>query len=231
MNHRDSHNGSIFIVLILMMVPMIVLGYLASSNIISYLINRPAFEVLAENRELKKAIGNLSAETQIGYAKVISQDLRDGRIFSRIRFVETDRQDNSKQLLRKEYDIEGDVIHFDALIIKFGNQMVMDGKEKALYLWRRVYGEKMNPEDGFPIETEGKESARYEDICSKLSLEGKNRFWSEIWQLADDPDALKKIGIEAIFGNVVYKKVRPNLIYIFKIDSKGGLYPEVIPDI
>jgi len=41
-----------------------------------------------------------------------------------------------KRVLEKEYEIEGDIIHFDALIVKFDEQLVMDGKERTLYLWR-----------------------------------------------------------------------------------------------
>jgi len=152
-------------------------------------------------------------------------------MFTKLRFVETDRNNPNRKVLEKEYEIEGDVIHFDSLIIKFSNQLVMDGKEKAIYLWRRVYGEKMNPEDGFPIEIEGEEPRRYADIFSRFSIVNKDEFWQKIWSLGNDPDRLRKEGIQAIYGNVIYKKIRPNYIYIFKIDNKGGVYPEIVPDI
>ena len=105
----------------------------------------------------------------------------------------------------------------------------MDGKERALYLWRRVYGEKMTPEDGFPIESEGNEPARYASLFSKLPIKHRDLFWSEIWQLADNPERLAKAGVQAIYGDVKYLKVRPGLIYAFKIDATGALYPETYP--
>ena len=55
-------------------------------------------------------------------------------------------------------------------------------------------------------------------------------FWPEIWELSNDPDRLKDAGIQAIYGNAVYKKLRPGLIYVFKISPSGQLYPEVVPD-
>ncbi len=187
------------------------------------------YDLLGENKSLKKAITNLTEETQIGYAKVLSQEEKNGALRTRLIFVETDRNDVSKHILQKEYEIEGDVVFFDALIVKFGNEVVMDGKERALYLWRRVYGEKMAPSEGFPIEEEGTEPARYADIFSKLSLGNRAMFWSEIWQLSNDPERLRKSGVSAIYGNVVYKKLRPGLIYAFKIDNRGSLYPETVP--
>ena len=95
-------------------------------------------ELLAENKELKQALTNLSREDQIGYAKVIAQEMKDGELFTTIRFVETARDNKLEKILEKEYTIAGDIIHFDALIVKFGPKMVMDGRTRALYLWRRV---------------------------------------------------------------------------------------------
>lgn len=186
-------------------------------------------DLLTENRKLKQAITNLTEERQIGYAKVLAQENRDGKLFTRLLFVETDRQDPTRRILEKEYEIEGDIIFFDALVVKFGNQVVMDGKERSLYLWRRVYGEAMAPASGFPIATPGTEPKRYADIGARLSIRERELFWSEIWQLSNDPDRLRHLGVQAIYGNVVYRKLRPGLIYMFKINNAGNLYPESVP--
>jgi hypothetical protein len=188
-------------------------------------------ELLTENKNLKQAITNLTEESQIGYAKVIKQEKTDGRLFTTIKFVETARDDKTKRILEKEYTIEGDIIHFDALIIKFGNKMVTDGKAKALYLWRRVYGETMAPGEGFAIEQAGDEPKRYKDLLEALPIEHRQMFWSNIWDLANDKDKLAEYGIEAIYGNAVYSKLKPGLIYVFKLSSTGYFYPEVVPDI
>jgi len=188
-------------------------------------------DLLGENRQLKQAISNLTQESQIGYAKVLAQERREGRLFTRLLFVETDRADPSRRVLEREYQIEGDVVHFDALIVTFGNQCVMDGKERSLYLWRRVYGEKMRPEEGYAIETAGAEPSRYKDLCAKLSLRDRATFWGAIWELANEPGRLEGLGVKAIWGNAVYRKVRPRLIYVFKISNSGTLYPEVVPDL
>jgi hypothetical protein len=107
----------------------------------------------------------------------------------------------------------------------------MSGKKRALYLWRRVYGETMAPSEGFPIEPASQTPKRYSDFLSALSLPEQEMFWDAVWQLADDPDTLKKYGIEGVYGNAVYKKLRPGLIYVFKISANGRVYPEAVPDI
>jgi len=136
-----------------------------------------------------------------------------------------------ERILEKECTIEGDIIHFDALIVKFGNKMVMNGEAKALYLWRRVYGEKMSPEQGFPIEQPGTEPKRYSDLLEALPIEQREMFWSNIWDLANDTRKLRQYDIEAIYGNVVYSRLSKGLIYVFKISATGQVYPEVVPDI
>lgn len=188
-------------------------------------------QLLTENKNLKQAITNLTYEDQIGYAKVIAQEPNDGRLLTTIKFVETARDDKLKTILEKEYTIEGDVVYFDALIVKFGDKIVMDGNTKALYLWRRIYGEKMAPEQGFAIEEPGTEPQRYSDLLEVLPVKQKQLFWSNIWDLANNPEKLKKHDIEAIYGNAVYSRLRKGLIYVFKINPTGQVYPEVVPDI
>ena len=188
-------------------------------------------DLLGENKQLMKAIGNLTEEDQIGYAKVIDQETRpDGTLLTTLRFVATARNDKTDTVLEREYTIEGDVIHFDALIVKFPSRLVMDGKERSLYLWRRVYGEFMSPSKAFPIEEMGEEPARYRDVFNRLSVKDRATFWDSIWELSNDPTALSEHDVDAIYGNVVYKKLKPGVIYVFKINNTGQLYPEVVPD-
>jgi hypothetical protein len=214
--------------LILIGAAIVGLGYLARGP---YRAIATIQELLAENKELKQALTNLSREDQIGYAKVIAQETRDGELLTTIRFVETARDDKLQKILEKEYTVAGDIIHFDALIVKFANKMVLDGKMRALYLWRRVYGEQMTPQEGFAIEDAGVEPQRYSDLLKLLPAEQRHMFWANIWDLANDPEKLAQYDIEAIYGNAVYTKLRTGLIYVFKIDSTGQVYPEVIPDI
>jgi len=214
--------------LILIGAAIVGLGYLARGP---YRAIATIQELLAENKELKQAITNLSREDQIGYAKVIAQETRDGELLTTIRFVETARDDKLQKILEKEYTVAGDIIHFDALIVKFGNKMVLDGKMRALYLWRRVYGEQMTPQEGFAIEDAGVEPQRYKDLLKLLPAEQRQMFWLHIWDLANDPEKLARYDIEAIYGNAVYSRLRKGLIYVFKINSTGQVYPEVIPDI
>lgn len=187
-------------------------------------------DLLDDNQKLKEAIATLTHEDQIGFAKVIRQEMRDGRLYTTLRFVETARDDMLRTVLEKEYEVEGDVIHFDALVVTFTDQAVMDGKARSLYLWRRVYGEHMTPAEGYEIETPGTHPERYAGLLTELRIPKQKMFWEAVWDLANDPEALRGHGIKAIYGNAVYKRLRPGLIYVFKIGSDGQVYPETVLD-
>lgn len=212
---------------IIAVVAIIAFAYLSRWN---YYRTMTIHHLLTENKQLKQSISNLTQEEQIGYAKVILQEKKNGKLLTTIRFVETARDDKLKKILEKEYTVAGDIVHFDALIVKFRDKMVMNGKAKSLYLWRRVYGETMKPEEGFLIEQPGTEPERYNGLLTALPVVQKQLFWTSIWELANDPEKLKKYDIEAVYGNVVYTKLKKGLIYVFKINAAGQVTPEVVPE-
>ncbi|MDH3982112.1 MAG: hypothetical protein OES84_04340 [Kiritimatiellaceae bacterium] len=216
-----------------------IVGFIASLSVLAGLGlvggtflygTKTVHDLFASNEKLHKAITSLTHEDQIGFAKVIRQEEREGHLYTTIRFVETARDDMLNKVLEKEYEIEGDIVHFDALVVTFTDQAVMDGKARSLYLWRRVYGENMSPTEGYAIETPGTHPERYAGLLRDLKLPEQHMFWESIWELANDPEALRTHGIKAIYGNAVYKRLRPGLIYIFKIGADGQVYPETVPD-
>lgn len=188
-------------------------------------------DLLKENRQLQAALARLTAEDQIGYAKVVRQETVDGRLVTTVRFAETARDDQRRQVLRREFDIPGDVVHFDALVVRFPPQMVQDGEARALYLWRRVYGETMAPESGFPIVAEDGEPPRYAGLLDELPPPHRAMFWEAVWSLANDPQKLSEHGIRAVYGNALYTRMVPGLIYVFRIGPTGDFFVESVPEL
>lgn len=184
--------------------------------------------LLTENHKLNEALHNLTAEEQIGYATLQSQTRQpDGTLISTIRFVQT-AAGNPKQIVSEQlFTIKGDTPHFDALIVKFGNESVQSGKQKALYLWRRIYSEATPPNQGEAIEIPGTAPERYYNVTQALGMKNRDIFWEAIWDLANEPEALSEYGIQAVFGNAIYTKFAMDRIYYFKINPSGQIYVEV----
>lgn len=186
-------------------------------------------ELLTENHELNKAVRNLTQEDNIGYATLQSQSKNElGELQSVVRFVQTAAGDPKTVVSEQLFTITGDIVHFDALIVKFTNEYVKDGSERALYLWRRIYGETTTPADGEAIEMAGSAPERYYSITESLKLNNRDIFWEAIWDLANDTTRLSDYGVQAVFGNAVYTRVEPGKVYLFKISATGQIYPETV---
>ncbi len=186
-------------------------------------------ELLTENHQLNKAVRNLTHEEQIGYATLQSQSHNAlGELESVVRFVQT-AADNPKAVVSEQlFTVRGDIIHFDALIVKFTNEYVKDGSERALYLWRRIYGETTTPADGDAIEIPGTAPERYYTITESLHLKNRDIFWEAIWDLANDTNRLNDYGVQAVFGNAIYTRMVPGKVTLFKISATGQIYPETV---
>ena len=221
-----SEKGNVLIGIIVI-IALIVVAVIAATTFFAL---KTINELLTENKKLKESLVRLTQEDQIGYAKVMKQETKEGKLYTTLKFVETARDDKANKIFEKEYTIEGEIVHFDALIVKFGNQLVIDGKERSLYLWRRVYGENMSPRAGYPIEEAGQEPVRYKGLLEKLRAKDQKTFWAAVWELANDPQKLSKLGVQAMYGNVVYSQLKPGVIYVFKISNTGQVYPETVPE-
>ncbi|MGC6423893.1 MAG: hypothetical protein ACON4O_02770 [Lentimonas sp.] len=194
-----------------------------------YLSSSTIHSLLTENHELNKAIKNLTAEEQIGYATLQSQSRdENGELRSTIRFVQTAASKPKEIVSEQLFTINGDIIHFDALIVKFSTEFVKDGKGRSLYLWRRIYGEGNSPASGDLIDIPNEAPERYHAITKSLRMRDSDIFWEAIWELANDLEQLSEYGITAVFGNAIYTKMQEGQITLFKISPTGQIYPEVL---
>jgi hypothetical protein len=194
-----------------------------------YFSSSSIHSLLTENHELNQAIHNLTQEEQIGYAVVESAGQDElGQKSLVVRFVLT-AAGNPKEIVDEQFfAVAGDVVHFDALIVKFTDEYVRDGKERALYLWRRIYGEQTPPDQGDPIQVAGSAPERYHAISKSLKVDDRAIFWEAVWELANNPQRLSQYGIKAAFGNAIYTRMEAGKVYLFKIGATGQIYPEVV---
>jgi len=211
---------------------VVVLAAIATAAVLAvafYFSSSSIHSLLTENHELNRAIRNLTYEQQIGFATLKSQSRNElGQVQSLVRFVQTAPGRPDEIVSEELFVVEGKVIHFDALIVKFTDDYVKDGKGRALYLWRRIYGESEAPKDGARIQAPGEAPERYEMITRSLRLKDRPVFWDAIWELANDPHRLSQYGVEAVFGNAIYTKMEPDKVYLFKISPTGQIYPDVL---
>ena len=81
------------------------------------------------------------------------------------------------------------------------------------------------------IEEPGTEPQRYKDLLEALPVEHCKLFWTNIWDLANDTNKLKEYDIDAIYGDVLYFRMKKDRVYTFKITSTGNFYYFATPDL
>lgn len=154
-----------------------------------------------------------------------SVDPETGEIITAIKFLENDRDQNTLQ--PRHFKIKGDVIYFDALVIKFDHDYIERGEAlrgKSIALFRRVFGETQAPEDGFQID-EKMDQHGVPDIyrVDKTPSDLEKELWSDFWGYAANPEDAKKLGVRVIQGEAVYNRFIPDNIYTLTLDHDGGL--------
>lgn len=193
-----------------------------------YFSSATIYDLLVENHQLNKAIYNLTDEQEIGYAIVESQQITDtGERLSQIKFVQTEAGNPLNIVSEQRFLIHGDIAFFDALIVKFSNEYVQDGKGRALYLWHRVYDEETAPKDAQLIESYQQSPERYFSITKALKVKQRAPFWAAIWDLTNQPEYLSEYGVTAVYGSGIHFKVEAGKVYRFKISPTGQIYPVV----
>lgn len=177
-----------------------------------------------QRRELLEVVDRLNIERRVAEVEVLQQHLSEGGkvLQTVVRFTEFDRQGNPTP--PKVFGIPGNVPHFDALVIKFGNEHVQTGdplRGKSLALFRRIYGDSQAPEAGYWLDRSGDIPDPYR--VDRNPSEFEVRLWSQFWSYATDPDKARAAGVRVAQGEAVYAPVSPGERWVLTLEADGGL--------
>lgn len=122
------------------------------------------------------------------------------------------------------YEIDGDILYVDALVIKFDDAFVEANdllRGSSLLLFRRLFGEHQNPSDGFPLDSVGQHPQAYS------VEEGAHAFqrdlWKRFWDYALEPEVVRQSGVRAMHGEAPFIKLAPGKRYAVELRTSGGL--------
>lgn len=168
-------------------------------------------------------IERLGRTSRLARVRILSQEVDPaGRIEStRLRFVELD--DDGAELARRDYELPGDVLFIDAWTVRFEHERVARGDPfagRSLVLFRRIYSDRMQPLEGFPIDTPGGVPEGYA-VTEHARFE--RAMWTRFWRLATDAEEARRMGVRVAQGEAVYKPVRTGQLFDVVAESAGGL--------
>ena len=117
-------------------------------------------------QKLEIAIRLLKVDRRVAQIEVLSQtgSAAEGNLATRFSFVEHDS--HGRPLGQpKVFQIKGDQVYIDAWLIKFNDEFIEGGNDPlrsaSLYLFRRIFGESQQPNEGFPLDAPGESPAPY----------------------------------------------------------------------
>lgn len=193
-------------------------------------------DVAAKQREIERldtALQLLKVDHRMAQLEVLEQkqDPASGQLLTRFSFVETDDEGQPLEKPR-EFTIEGDVVHVDALVISFEDEYVEKGdplKGTALCLFRRIHGDEQKPSDAFPLDPVRTRPVAYSRGGQPSEFEKK--LWEDFWEYANNPKKAEDAGVRTAQGKVSYTKLRPMMRYRLMLRSTGDftIQPETMP--
>lgn len=177
-----------------------------------------------ESLQLKTYLKLLEYTERRAQLEVIAQT-RDaaGDTVNQLRFTELDPQGGVVGAQR-DFELKGEEIYVDTLVIKFEDHFVEAAdplRGKALLLFRRIFTNRVKPEEGYYLDKNGAPPARYASGVSPNAFE--KDLWARFWEIANDAPQAKQAGVKAMHGQAVYGRLLPNKVYTLVMRSTGEL--------
>lgn len=155
-------------------------------------------------------------------------DQSSGQPFSLVEFVELNDDGNPLDTPR-EFRVRGDLVYIDNWIVKFEDKYVEQAdleRGTSLILFHRIFGDKQQPADGFPLDEQGTRPKAYASGGKMTDLEKK--IWGDFWNIANDEKMAHELGIRAAHGGAVSMKVQKGKTYRVIMRSTGDL--SIVPE-
>ncbi|MBN2495890.1 MAG: hypothetical protein JXR96_14965 [Deltaproteobacteria bacterium] len=186
-----------------------------------------------EAEALKEIVSRLTAEERV--AEVLVEEYHRGPAGKadkvKLKVLEYDTQGKPLPPVYCTFSVN-DVIHFEALVIRLNDELVMDGKGKSIFLFRRAFALDDSGQTyescslSEPMEVPGGYAMRSDD--PKVT-EVERRLWKSFWQLALDEKSREKAGVKNAQIEAPATRFVPDTIYRLVLQHAGGLYIQARP--
>lgn len=177
-----------------------------------------------EIERLELALKYLKVERRVARLIVLDQAKdANGAVRTKVRFEEVDAQGQPLGT-PLEAEVAGEQLYVDALVVKFDDVLVEQGdalRGASLVLFRRLFGERQAPVDGVALDRGGARPAAYGGEGPMAALE--RTLWGEFWEIADDPQRGRDLGIRSAQGEAPSRRVKKGEVYRLTVRAAGGL--------
>jgi hypothetical protein len=191
---------------------------------------RQIADLNASVKKLETAMRYLKIDHRVARFTVIDQskDEANGEISSLIEFVEVNDEGHPIDTPR-QFRIPGDMVYIDGWVVKFDDKYVEQAdleRGTSLLLFKRIFGSGQKPDDGYPLDEVGSAPRAYARGGKMSDFEKK--IWDDFWNIANDPQRARQLGIRAAHGGAPFMKVEKGKSYRILLRASGD--PTIVPD-
>jgi len=176
---------------------------------------------------LKQIVSRLTSETKVARVEVVDvQEDQEGRVQKlRLKIVEFASGNRELEPILCDFSVN-DVVHFEALVIRLNDELIMEGKGKSAHLFRRAFA---LDDDGNTYES--CDINRPREVPGGYSLQStdpkvqeiERRYWREFWNYALDEKKRKREGVKTAQIEAPGMRFVRGIKYVIYLEHDGGL--------
>lgn len=182
-------------------------------------------ELTVENQRLETAVRLLKVDFRLARVTVlkVGTDEKTGGSFCEVKFSELN---DKGQLLGKPklFTLKGDQFYIDGWIVKFEDKYIENAdflRSKSLFVFKKIYGNDEPASGGFRLDDEGTPPSAYGPSGKLTDFE--KQIWDDFWNLANNPERQKELGIRANHGETKYMQPVEGKTYEVLLRASDGL--------
>lgn len=191
------------------------------------------YQGLREMDVLRAMIGKLTAEDRVAevWVKEYQKDDSGRPVKITLKILEQDGDGKPLPPVLCTFSLN-DIIHFEALVIRLNDEIVMHGEGKSIYLFRRAYAlqEQGNIYESCDINPPMEVPKGYALGSSHRDVsEVEQKYWRSFWSYALDPTLRAEAGVKNAQIEAPATRFVEDVIYRIVLEHNGGLRIEANP--
>jgi len=186
-----------------------------------------------EVQVLRRMVERLTAEQRVAEVWVEEHqcDAQGRPVKVRLKVLEFGTDGKPLEPVFCEFSVN-DVIHFEAMVIRLNDELIMEGEGKSVYFFRRA----------FALDDDGDTYEKC-DINKPMEIPGgyritsgdarvaeiESRYWKSFWRYALDEEQRREAGVKTAQIEAPATRFVPDRIYRLVLEHDGGLYIQASP--
>jgi hypothetical protein len=185
------------------------------------------YHLWSESQRYERYLYHLLGERRVAEICALQQRrTAEHGVETTLRFQEF--RDGGMPLSPLTLTLPGEEVYIDALVTVFDSAAVQSGRAQSLYLFRRIFTERVPPQQGVALYRKAHADHGIPPPYRHETIErrAQRRVWQHLWRLIEDRAYAQTHGVRTHFGQAVYARMAAGRCYSVSLQNHGGLLLE-----